>query len=102
MMFAWLSTWFFGAIVMPSTNGLMSRRIAAEAQGELQGFNGSITALGSIVAPLVLNPVLAYFTSDAAPFRFAGAAFVVAAVVATAAFAMLALQERAARRERTA
>ena len=36
MMFAWLVTWFFGATVMPTTNGLMSHRIAADAQGELQ------------------------------------------------------------------
>jgi DHA1 family tetracycline resistance protein-like MFS transporter len=27
MMFAWLTTWFLGALVMPSTNGLMSRTI---------------------------------------------------------------------------
>jgi DHA1 family tetracycline resistance protein-like MFS transporter len=92
----------FECLVMPALGSLMSARVGADAQGELQGFNGSITALGSIVAPLVLNPVLAYFTSDAAPFRFAGAAFLLAAIVATAAFVMLALQERAARRERTA
>ena len=37
MMFAWTTTWLLGALVMPSTNALMSRRIEANAQGELQG-----------------------------------------------------------------
>jgi DHA1 family tetracycline resistance protein-like MFS transporter len=37
MMFAWLGTWFFGAAVMPSSNGLMSRLVPPDAQGELQG-----------------------------------------------------------------
>lgn len=84
----------FECLVMPALGSLMSARVGADAQGELQGFNGSVMALASIAAPLVLNPVLAYFVGDAAPFRFAGAAFAVAAAVAGAALVMLAMQER--------
>src|SRR5947207_2435213 len=42
MMFAALSGWFFGAIVMPTLNALMSHRIARDAQGELQGAVASL------------------------------------------------------------
>src|SRR3954462_12833111 len=34
MMFAWLASWFLAAIVMPTTNALMSHRISQDAQGE--------------------------------------------------------------------
>ncbi len=49
MMFAWLVTWFFGAIVFPLTNALMSHRVAADAQGELQGAVAGLFSLAAIV-----------------------------------------------------
>jgi DHA1 family tetracycline resistance protein-like MFS transporter len=76
-------------LVQPSTTALMSQRAAAETQGEMQGFIGSLNAIGSIAAPLLLNPALAYFTRTHAPVRFPGAAFIIAAVFAGAAFAAL-------------
>src|SRR5262245_36568699 len=42
MMFAWLATWLMAALVMPSTNALMSHLIAPDAQGELQGAVASL------------------------------------------------------------
>jgi DHA1 family tetracycline resistance protein-like MFS transporter len=67
----------------------MSQRAPADAQGEMQGFIGSLNAIGSIAAPLLLNPALAYFTSVRAPVHFPGAAFVIAAAFAGAAFVSL-------------
>lgn len=37
--------------------------------------------MAALIAPLLYNGSLSYFTSDAAPFRFVGAPFVIAAVV---------------------
>ena len=48
-------------------------------QGELQGFNGSLAALAALIAPLVYNTTLAYYTSDKAPMVFAGAPFILSA-----------------------
>jgi len=79
------------ALVQPSVTALMSKRAPADAQGEMQGFIGSLTAVGSIAAPLLLNPTLAYFTGPSAPVYFPGAAFVIAAVVAVLAFLALAI-----------
>jgi len=74
------------ALVQPSLSALMSQRAPADAQGEMQGVIGSLNAVGAIVAPLLLNPLLAWFTGPSAPIYFPGAAFVVAS-----GFALLAM-----------
>ncbi len=68
------------SIVQPAIMAMMSRRVAENQQGELQGLNGSVAALAAILAPLVLTQPLAYFTGPHAPFYFPGAAFIVSAV----------------------
>ncbi len=78
-------------IAMPAMNAMMSRRIPPNQQGELQGFNGSMAALAFLLAQLIFNFTLAYFTSDAAPFRFAGAPFVIAAVFAAISLILITL-----------
>lgn len=83
------------ALVQPSITALMSRQTTADRQGEMQGFIGSLNALGSIAGPLLLNPALAWFTGPTAPFHFPGAAFVIAAAFALAAFLALASSDRA-------
>ena len=86
MMFAWLATWFFGAIVMPSTNALMSHRVAADAQGELQGAVASLYSLSSIVGPPLMTQLFGRFTAPDAPVHFPGAAFMAAAVLTASCF----------------
>jgi len=83
------------SLVMPSMSGMMSRRVPADAQGELQGFGGSINALASIIAPAIYNPALAFFTGPAAPFYFPGVAFAMAAVSAGVALCILFAMRRA-------
>jgi MFS transporter, DHA1 family, tetracycline resistance protein len=78
-------------VAQPAMNAMMSRRIPPDQQGELQGFNGSMSALAFLLAQLVFNFTLAYFTSDTAPFRFAGAPFVIAALFAAIALSILTL-----------
>ena len=67
-------------MAMPSLNAMMSRRIPPDMQGELQGFNGSITALSALVAPLMYNTSLSYYTAETTPIYFAGAPFVLSAL----------------------
>jgi DHA1 family tetracycline resistance protein-like MFS transporter len=82
MMFALMFTWFLGAIVMPSTQALMSHRIPPSAQGELQGGVASLYGLSSIIGPPVMTQLFGYFSSDAAPVHAPGAAFLFAAALA--------------------
>jgi DHA1 family tetracycline resistance protein-like MFS transporter len=93
--FPFLALTAMQSLVMPSMNGLMSRRVPADAQGELQGFGGSIAALGAIIAPAIYNPALAWFTGPQAPFRFPGVAFAMATVAAAIALCTLFVMRRA-------
>jgi len=79
----------------PALSAMMSRRVAANMQGELQGFLGSLTALSAIAAPLLFNPSLAYFSSASAPVYFPGAAFAIASAFAVTALVILILTRRA-------
>ncbi len=88
MMFAWLGTWFFGAVVMPSSNGLMSRLTPADAQGELQGAVAGLFSLSSVVGPPLMTQVFARFSSADAPVHFPGAAFGLAALLAASCAAI--------------
>jgi DHA1 family tetracycline resistance protein-like MFS transporter len=77
------------AAVMPAMSGLMSRRVPPDQQGELQGFSGSVAAIGSVLAPLLYNPALAFFIGPAAPFRFPGIVFALASVMGAIALVTL-------------
>src|SRR5688572_8160109 len=94
MMFAWLATWFFGAIVMPSTNALMSHRVAADAQGELQGAVASLYSLSSIVGPPLMAQLFGRFSAPDAPVHLPGAAFIAAALLAMASLVIYWLATR--------
>jgi DHA1 family tetracycline resistance protein-like MFS transporter len=81
MMFAWLSTWFFGAIVFPLTNALMSHRISPDAQGELQGAVAGLAALAAIAGPVLMTQLFGRFTAPTAPAHVPGAAFLAASLL---------------------
>jgi DHA1 family tetracycline resistance protein-like MFS transporter len=81
-------------MAMPAINAMMSQRTPPDQQGELQGMNGSLSALSFLFAQLVYNNVLAYFTSDAAPFYFPGATFLIAASIAAIALVALIMLAR--------
>jgi DHA1 family tetracycline resistance protein-like MFS transporter len=85
MMFAWLFTWLLGALFMPSTQALMSHRVSADAQGELQGAVAGLHSLSSIIAPPLMTQMFRRFTAQAAPIRFPGAPFLLASLLAVSA-----------------
>ena len=78
--FAFMPFGVLSAVTVPALQGIMSRRVPDNAQGELQGVLASLGALATIISPLVMTQTFGYFTSDAAPFRLPGAPFAVAAV----------------------
>jgi DHA1 family tetracycline resistance protein-like MFS transporter len=77
------------SFVQPSLMAIMSRRATPETQGEVQGIAAMSMGVGSVFAPLILTQPLAWFTAPTAPVYFPGAAFVVAAVLATLALMRL-------------
>jgi DHA1 family tetracycline resistance protein-like MFS transporter len=88
MMFAWLATWFLGALVMPSTNALMSHRVEKSAQGELQGAVASLFGLSAIVGPPLMTQLFGRFSAPDAPVQLPGAAFFASTLLAWTSFAL--------------
>ncbi len=86
MMLAWMVTWFFGATVMPTTNALMSHRVLADAQGELQGAVASLYSLSSILGPPLMSQLFGHFSAPTALVHLPGAAFFAAAALTAACF----------------
>lgn len=77
------------SLVQPSLMAMLSRRATPDTQGEIQGISSMTMGIGSIVAPLLLTAPLAWTTAPHAPVRFAGTAFIVAALFGIAALVKL-------------
>ena len=71
----------FGAISTPALQGMMSRNVADNAQGELQGVSGSLSSLSMVISPLLMTGIFAYFTAANAPVYLPGAPFLAAALI---------------------
>lgn len=82
------------AIGQPALQGIMSRKISDDAQGELQGLLTSLGAISMIISPIVMTQVFAYFSGPEAPVYFPGAAFVLSACLMFAATIVFAVRPR--------
>ena len=94
MLYGWMAVWVFMGLVMPSLNAIMSKEVGPSEQGELQGALASLGGLTSVAAPPLLSNLFGYFTSDAAPVYFPGAAFFAAAIFTLLAALLLATTHR--------
>ena len=79
--YIWIVVGAGSGLIMPAMNGIMSRQIPANAQGELQGVLGSVASGTFIISPVVMTQLFAYFSSPAAPVYFPGAAFALAGLL---------------------
>ncbi|MDY3319650.1 TCR/Tet family MFS transporter [Riemerella anatipestifer] len=77
MMFAILGIYCLGGIAGPSLQSVISTKVSASEQGDLQGALTSIISLTSIIGPPLMTNIFYYFTHNEAPFKFAGAPFFV-------------------------
>ncbi len=82
-------------IGLPALQGIMSRRVSDDAQGELQGLSSSLTSLAHILAPLVMTQTFAYFSADHAILYLPGAPFLLSAVLMLFAIAVFLKSRRA-------
>ncbi|HNG90598.1 MAG TPA: TCR/Tet family MFS transporter [Saprospiraceae bacterium] len=91
MMFAFMIPFSLGGLAGPSLQGIISNQVPSNAQGELQGALTSLISATSIVGPLVMTNLFAYFTRPDAPVVFPGAPFLLGAVLSLASM-LLALR----------
>lgn len=78
MIFALMPITALGALASPAIQGIMSRAVPDDAQGELQGVVSSIRAFSMIAGPLVMTGLFSWFTYKEAPIYFPGAPFMMA------------------------
>lgn len=67
-------------LAAPAINGVLSRQVPDNAQGELQGAVNAANSLATIIGPLAATQIFSYFTHSAdSPGYFPGAPFLAAA-----------------------
>ncbi len=81
MMFAFIVPYALAGITGPAIQGIISTKVKADEQGELQGIMTSFMSLASIIGPLLMSYLFAHFTSVKTGFYFPGAPFIMAAVL---------------------
>lgn len=81
MMFAFMIPYALAGITGPAIQGIISKQIPANEQGELQGIMTGLMSLASIFGPLLMTNLFFYFTAKTAPIYFPGAPFMMAAVL---------------------
>ena len=70
-----------GSICGPAMQGMMSNGTPDDQQGELQGVVASMTALGMILSPALMNGTFWWFTRPGAAIHAPGAPFALAALL---------------------
>src|ERR1700761_9408587 len=94
MMYPSMLVWSLMGLAMPSINGIISKHVPGNEQGELQGALASIGGVTSIVAPVLLTSVFSYFTAPGAPVYFPGSAFLAAGIMLALAALMVVRLDR--------
>ncbi len=95
-MFAFLIPYCLGGIAGPALQSIISGNVPPNEQGELQGALTSLMSATSIVGPIMMTNLFAYFTHGSAPFYFPGAAFLLGAIfmIISAGWAYWALKRK--------
>lgn len=75
----------FDGIAGPAIQSLITAKVPADEQGELQGSLVSLGSLTSVIAPLFYTFVFAEFSKPTAPVQFLGMPYIMAAVISVAA-----------------
>jgi MFS transporter, DHA1 family, tetracycline resistance protein len=75
-------------LASPAVNGLMSRRVSATEQGQLQGANASIAGIANLVAPVIFAQLFAYAIGAGRGWNLSGAPFLLSALLLVASAAL--------------
>ena len=71
----------FWGLAGPATQALMSRRVSASEQGQLQGAIASINGVTGLIGPTLFTQVFAYFIGAGASGHLPGAPFLLASIL---------------------
>ncbi|RZK41705.1 MAG: MFS transporter [Pedobacter sp.] len=79
MMFAFMVPYALAGITGPAIQGIISKQVGPNEQGELQGIITSLMSLASIFGPGLMTYLFFYFTANESAIYFPGAPFMMAA-----------------------
>ena len=81
MMYIFMIPFGLGGIAGPALQSLITKQVAPNEQGELQGGITSLQSLTTIIGPLVASNLFSYYSDGKDHFQFPGAAFFMAGVL---------------------
>ena len=81
MMYIFMIPFGLGGIAGPALQSMITKQVAPNEQGELQGGITSLQSVTTIVGPLVASNLFAYYSDGKDHFQFPGAAFLMAGVL---------------------
>jgi DHA1 family tetracycline resistance protein-like MFS transporter len=68
-------------LYQPAAQGLMTRRVSASEQGQLQGANSSVMGITGLLGPGLFSLTFAYFIGDQTAWQIPGAPYMLAAAM---------------------
>ena len=96
----WVYVWILGALISgmqgPALQKVMTERVGADGQGELQGGLSALNGLVLIISPLLYTQLFFLFDHGVGGVVFPGAPFVAAALFSLAAAALFVARRRRA------
>jgi DHA1 family tetracycline resistance protein-like MFS transporter len=98
VLFGWAPTgWLFyiaipinclWALAGPPSTSMMTQRVSASEQGQLQGAIGSVRSIAMIIGPGIFSLTFAFFIAPGRPFHLPGAPWYLAALLLLVALAL--------------
>ena len=88
MMYAFMIPFGLGGIAGPSLQSLITKQVAPNEQGELQGGITSLQSVTTIIGPLIASNLFSYYSDGKSHFQFPGAAFFMAGILTFLALAI--------------
>jgi DHA1 family tetracycline resistance protein-like MFS transporter len=98
MMFVFLIPYCLGGIAGPALQSIISGKVPSNEQGELQGALTSLMSGTSIIGPVLMTHLFAWFTKPGGNVHFSGAPFLMGSILMllSALFAYFTLHNRKA------
>ncbi|MBK9285249.1 MAG: TCR/Tet family MFS transporter [Sphingobacteriaceae bacterium] len=70
-----------GGLTGPSLQGIISNRVPANEQGEIQGVFTALMSIAAIISPLIMTNLFYFFSNNQAPIYFPGASFLLSSIL---------------------
>ncbi len=86
MMFAFMIPYALGGVTGPAIQSIISGKVPANEQGELQGAITSLVSLTSVIGPILMTTLFSVFTAKTAAIYFPGAPFMMGTLLTVISF----------------